>query len=305
MSNKKGIGASSGISIAKVFLLKEEELKIKKESSDSTKEITLLEKAIETTKKQIEEIKVIAAKNLGEETAAIFDAHLLVADDPAIKDEISNMIKNDNVSAPYATQQVSSNFIEMFSAMEDAYMKERAADVKDVCQRLIKNILGVKIPNLLTIKEEVIIAAKDLTPSETSQLNKKFVKGFITDIGGRTSHSAIMARTLEIPAIVGMGDVTSTVKDGQMIIMNGDTGEINLNPTAADIKKAEEGIKAIEKDNAELLKLIDKKATTTDGHSFKILANIGNPEEAELVKKYGGDGVGLFRSEFLYMDSAD
>ncbi len=305
MSIKKGIGASSGVAVAKVFLLKEEELNIVKEAKDVAKEVAVLKAAVELTKKQIEEIKEIAVKNLGEETAQIFDAHLLVADDPAIASEIETMINSEKVSAAFAAQAVANNFIAMFEAMDDAYMKERAADIKDVSGRMIKNILGVKIPNLLTIKEEVIIAAKDLTPSETSQLNKKFVKGFITDIGGRTSHSAIMARSLEIPAVVGLKDITSTVKDGQKIIIDGDTGDVNTKPVEKDVKAAELKIKELEADKKELLKLLNEKAITKDGAEFTVLGNIGNPEEAELVNQNGGQGVGLFRSEFLYMDSTD
>ena len=305
MSIKKGIGASSGIAVAKIFSLKEEEIKIVKNTNNIKKELELLENSINKTEKQIIEIKNIAIKNLGEETAAIFDAHLLVAKDEGTLGEIKTMISDSNVTASYAVKEISDKYITMFKSMDDVYMKERATDIKDVYLRLIKNILNIKIPNLLSIKEEVIILAKDLTPSETSQLNKKFVKGFITDIGGKTSHSAIMARSLEIPAIVGLKDITSIAKDEEVIIIDGDSGNIILKPSSEDIKNAQNQIKEQEDDKKELKKLVNEKAITTDGYEFEVCGNIGKPEEAQAVKDNGGDGIGLFRSEFLYMEASE
>ncbi len=301
---KKGIGASSGVAIAKIFLINEEEIKISKKGNSYEKEVKRLNEGIAKTKDQLNEVKKTALKNLGQEVADIFDAHILVVDDPSLNMETLEMMKSDSVSAEYALNEVANKFIDLFKSMDDEYMKERAADIEDVTQRIIKNILDIEIVNLLSINEEVIIAAEDLTPSQTSQLNKKFVKGFITNIGGRTSHSAIMSRALEIPAVLGLGDITKSVKTNDLVIIDGDAGDVVISPSKAEIAKYEKAMIDNENKKKELLKLIDKPAITKDGHEFILRGNIGNPEEAELVKKYGGDGVGLFRSEFLYMESA-
>ena len=304
--NLKGIGASRGIAIAKVFELKHYDIKIEKKSvSDLNKELTKLDQAINKAVEQIEKIKSIAAKNLDAEHAAVFDAHIQVATDPMIKDEIVSLINNDKVCAEYAVEEISKKYIEMFSSMEDEYMKERAADIKDVCQKIIFNLLGIEKEDLTSINEEVIIVGVDLTPSETSQLNKKFVKGFATDIGGRTSHSAIMARSLEIPAVLGIGNVTQSVKSGDIIAINGQTGEVYVNPSKEVISKLEKAAKAEE----ELKKLLEtfkhKPSVSKDGHKIEIAGNIGSPQDVPGVVNANGDAVGLFRSEFLYMDSND
>ncbi len=301
---KKGIGASSGVAIAKIFLIKEEEIKIAKKGGSYKDEIKKLQKGINKTKDQLNEVKKVALKNLGQEVADIFDAHILVVDDPSLNTEILDLMKAEEVSAEHALNEIANKFIDLFKSMNDEYMKERAADIEDVTQRIIKNILGVEITNLLSINEEVIIAAEDLTPSQTSQLDKKFVKGFITNIGGRTSHSAIMSRALEIPAVLGLGDITESVKNNDVVIIDGNAGDVVIDPSKAEIAKYEQVIKDNAQKKLELLKLIDKPAITKDGHNFILRGNIGNPEEAKLIKKYGGDGVGLFRSEFLYMESA-
>lgn len=304
--NLKGIGASRGIAIAKVFELKHYDIKIEKKSiSDLNKELTKLDQAINKAVEQIEKIKSIAAKNLDAEHAAVFDAHIQVATDPMIKDEIVSLINNDKVCAEYAVEEISKKYIEMFSSMEDEYMKERAADIKDVCQKIIFNLLGIEKEDLTSINEEVIIVGVDLTPSETSQLNKKFVKGFATDIGGRTSHSAIMARSLEIPAVLGIGNITESVKSGDILAINGQTGEVYVNPSKEVINKLEKAAKAEE----ELKKLLEtfknKPSVSKDGHKIEIAGNIGSPQDVPGVVNANGDAVGLFRSEFLYMDSND
>lgn len=300
----KGIGASQGIAIAKVFELKQHDIKIKKTKiNDNKAEIKKLEDAIKKTVQQIEKIKKVAAKNLDAEHVNVFDAHIQVATDPMIKNEIIDLVNNEKVSAEYATDEVSKKYIDMFRAMEDAYMKERAADIKDVYQKIIFNLLGLEKEDLSTINEEVIIVAYDLTPSETSQLNKKYVKGFATDIGGRTSHSAIMARSLEIPAILGIGDITKKVKSGDILAINGSTGEVYINPS----KETIEELKAAIKKEKELKKLLEtfktKKSQSQDGHHVELAANIGSPQDLGAVLEANGDAVGLFRSEFLYMDS--
>lgn len=302
----KGIGASQGIAIAKVFELKQHDIQIKKTKINDVKvEIKKLDDAIKKTVVQIEKIKKVAATNLDAEHVNVFDAHIQVATDPMMKSEITELINNEKVSAEYATDEVSKKYIDMFSAMEDAYMKERAADIKDVYQKIIFNLLGLEKEDLSTINEEVIIVAYDLTPSETSQLNKKYVKGFATDIGGRTSHSAIMARSLEIPAILGIGNITKKVKSGDIIAINGSTGEVYINPS----KETIEELKAAIKKEKELKKLLEtfktKKSQSQDGHHVELAANIGSPQDLDAVLEANGDAVGLFRSEFLYMDSND
>lgn len=301
----KGIGASKGIAIAKVFELKHYDLNIKLISSEPKKEITKLEDSIKKTIEQIEKIKAIASKNLEESQLAIFDAHIQVALDPMIKDEAINLIEEKKCNADYAMNEIANKYIAMFESMDDAYMKERAADIKDVSQRIIFNLLGIVKEDLTTINEEVIIVGVDLTPSETSQLNKKFVKGFATDIGGKTSHSAIMARSLEIPAVLGLKEITDKVKTGDILAINGSTGEAFINPSKEDIEKLNKEIEK-EKKQKELLNTFkDKPSITKDKKHVEIAGNIGSPADVEGVRNATGDAVGLFRSEFLYMDSFD
>jgi len=205
----KGIGASTGISVAKVFEVTEVEVEIKDTKIKDVKaEQEKVDSAIAQTVKQIETVKATAMKNLGAEEAAVFDAHIQLVSDPVMTDEIKALIEQEKLNAIKATSDVTTKYAQMFEAMDNEYMKERAADVKDVAKRLIQTLSGVKSSDLSTIDEEVIIVAEDLTPSQTAVLNKKFVKGFATDIGGRTSHAAIMARSLEIPAVLGLKSIT-------------------------------------------------------------------------------------------------
>ncbi len=302
----KGIGASRGIAIAKVFELKHYDIKIEKKAiSDIDAEIEKLDKAIALAVEQINKIKSIASKNLDAEHAAVFDAHIQVATDPMMRDEMVAIIKDEKVVADYAVEQVSNKYIDMFASMEDEYMKERAADIKDVSQKIIFNLLGIVKEDLTSISEEVIIVGVDLTPSETSQLNKKFVKGFATDIGGRTSHSAIMARSLEIPAVLGIGNITEKVKTGDVLAINGTTGDVYINPSKDVLDELQEEIRKEE----ELKKLLEtfknKPSISKDGHQVDIAGNIGSPQDVTGVLNANGDAIGLFRSEFLYMDSQD
>ncbi|MBD5423312.1 MAG: phosphoenolpyruvate--protein phosphotransferase [Mycoplasma sp.] len=304
--NLKGIGASRGIAIARVFELKHYDIKIdKKKISNVEQEIQKLESSIKNTVEQIEKIKQIASKNLDAEHAAVFDAHIQVATDPMMKEEMIEIIKNESLSAEYAVDEISKKYINMFSSMDDEYMKERAADIQDVCQKMIFNLLGIVKEDLTSINEEVIIVGVDLTPSETSQLNKKYVKGFATDIGGRTSHSAIMARSLEIPAVLGIGDITKKVKTGDIIAINGTTGEVFVNPSKELQDKLKKDIEEEERLQKVLETFKDKPSISKDGHHVEIAGNIGSPQDVPGVLNANGDAVGLFRSEFLYMDSND
>ena len=284
----QGIAASDGIAIAKVYTLTEPDLSFTKISvEDTDNEISRLEKALEVSTKEIELIKETALKNLGEEEAQVFEAHLMVLSDPELVGQVKDAITSQKVNAEHALKEVSDMFISIFAGMEDnPYMQERAADIRDVSKRILANLLGVKIPSPATIKDEVVVVAGDLTPSDTAQLNRKYVKAFVTDIGGRTSHSAIMARSLEIPAIVGTKEITSLAKDGDLIIIDGLSG-------------------AFAAQQAEWEKLKDADTFTKDGHQVELAANIGTPKDLEGVIHNGAEGVGLYRTEFLYMDSHD
>ncbi len=299
----KGIAASQGIAVAKVYKLQQPVLNIVKRESVPEEELKKLDAAFAKTVADIEKIKEHAAKTLAEEELAIFDAHLMMANDPDLRSQIEDMINNEKVNAEYAADQVADSTIKMFESLEDAYMKERAADVRDVTFRLKCNLMGAEIPNLSTLDEPVIIVAKDLTPSDTASLNKKYSKGFATEMGGRTSHSAIMARSLEIPAVVGCPEILEKAKAGDMMILDAIAGEIILNPKDEEIKEYTAKGEAYLKEKEALKALLNEPSISLDGHKVDIVGNIGSPKDIEGVLANGGEGVGLFRTEFLYMNS--
>ena len=301
----QGIAASDGIAIAKVYTLTEPDLTVTKVTvEDSEKEVSRLDDALAASIKDVELIKETALKNLGEEEAQVFDAHLMVLSDPELIGQVKDSVTSNKVNAESALKEVTDMFISIFAGMEDnPYMQERAADIRDVSKRILAHLLGVKIPSPATIKDEVIIVAADLTPSDTAQLNRQYVKAFVTDIGGRTSHSAIMARSLEIPAIVGTKEVTSIAKDGDIIIVDGLSGEVFLNPSEEVVAEYRAKAEAFAAQQAEWEKLKDSKTYTKDGHQVELAANIGTPKDLEGVVNNGAEGVGLYRTEFLYMDS--
>ena len=301
----QGIAASDGIAIAKVYTLTEPDLTVTKVTvEDSEKEVSRLDDALAASIKDVELIKETALKNLGEEEAQVFDAHLMVLSDPELIGQVKDSITSNKVNAESALKEVTDMFISIFAGMEDnPYMQERAADIRDVSKRILAHLLGVKIPSPATIKDEVIIVAADLTPSDTAQLNRQYVKAFVTDIGGRTSHSAIMARSLEIPAIVGTKEVTSIAKDGNIIIVDGLSGDVFLNPSEEVVAEYRAKAEAFAAQQAEWEKLKDSKTYTKDGHQVELAANIGTPKDLEGVVNNGAEGVGLYRTEFLYMDS--
>ena len=254
----------------------------------------------------MQQIREKAAQSLGEAEAQVFDAHLMVLSDPEMIGQIKQNIKDNSVNAESALKEVTDMYIGMFEAMDDnAYMQERAADIRDVAKRILAHLLGVNLPNPSMINEEVVVVAHDLTPSDTAQLDRTFVKAFVTDIGGRTSHSAIMARSLEIPAIVGTKEITAKVKEGQMLAVNGIEGDVIIEPTEeqkAEFIKAGESYAA---QKAEWEKLKNAETVTADGKHFELAANIGTPKDLVGVHNNGGEAVGLYRTEFLYMDSPD
>ncbi len=304
MSKKmSGIGASNGISIAKVYILDEQPIIISDVIPKNIEsELTLVTSSIAKAKVDLENLQVIAKEKLGEEKAAIFEAHASILEDPAMAEEFTTLIKDKNYNAAKAIKEVTDKYMAMFEAMDDEYFKERAADIKDVTERLIRYVLNLPVADLATISEEVIIVAEDLTPSQTAQLNPKFVKGFACNIGGRTSHAAIMARSLEIPAVLGLKTILRDVKDKDILAINGETGDIEINPS--DKNQWKKLAENFEKEKEELKKLKDKPTLTKDGFDgFVLEGNIGSPKDVESVLENGGEGIGLFRSEFLYMDN--
>jgi phosphotransferase system enzyme I (PtsI) len=300
----KGIAASSGIAIAKVFKLEHPVLDIKKHTAVAEEELKQLDVAVIKTKEDIKGIQKRAVGRLSDEELAIFDAHLMVLDDPEFVGQIIETIKNENVNAEYATKVIADNFIQIFEGMDNDYFKERAADVRDVTYRLSTHIMGKSVADLSSIDEEVIIVANDLTPSDTAQLDRKYTLGFATEVGGRTSHSAIMARSLEIPAIVGIPKVLSLCETGDVVILDALEGELFINPEEAKIKEYKKKATDYAEYKESLKALKDVESVTTDGHHVEIVGNIGTPNDAINVLENGGEGVGLYRTEFLYMDAS-
>lgn len=298
----KGIAASSGVAIARVYKLEQPVVEIVKKEAVANEEVSKFNAALEKTKTDIENIKVKAAARLSEEELAVFDAHLMMAGDPEFASQIIAMIENENVNAEYAADVVSTNTVAMFESMDNDYFRERAADVKDVTYRLKCNLLGLNIPDLSLIEEDSIVVAHDLTPSDTAQLNT-FAKGFATAIGGRTSHSAIMARSLEIPAVVGCTGVMEEAKHGDLMVLDAIEGDVMINPDEATVKTYEAKAKAFADEKEALKVLKTAESITTDGHQVELAGNIGSAKDVEGVLNNGGEGVGLFRTEFLYMNA--
>lgn len=308
MSKKiTGIAASDGYAHAKVYRLIEPDLTVSKtEVEDPAVEVERLNDAVEKSKIEIGRIRAIAAESLGEEEAQVFDAHIMILEDPEMTGQVEEAITANKVNAEAAFQEVTDTFISMFESMEDnPYMQERAADIRDVRKRVIATLLGVTLPSPSTIDEEVVVIAHDLTPSDTAQLNKKFVKAFVTNIGGRTSHSAIMARSLEIPAIVGTGTISDDVSDGDMLLVDGNEGVVIIDPSAEEVSDHTAKADEFESLKAEWEKLKDEDTFTADGKQFELAGNIGTPRDLEGVLEHGGEAVGLYRTEFLYMDSSE
>ena len=302
----KGTGASPGIALGKALVIEHSELVIEKKTIENIdEEIQKLESAVKVSKEELTKVKEKALSELGEHEAEIFEAHLLVLEDPELIGSAISKIRDEKVNADYALNEIKEIFVAMFESMDNEYMRERAADIKDVTNRVLRHILGIKVVDLAELDEEVVLIAHDLTPSDTATMNKNMVLGFLTDIGGRTSHTAIMARTLEIAAVVGLNDITKKVKDGDYIVFNGDTGEVIVNPdeeTKAKYASLKEEFEEYRK-SLELLK--GQASITTDGRHVELAGNIGSPNDVEGLIKNDAEGVGLYRTEFLYMDKED
>lgn len=310
MSSKiiKGISACPGVVTGKTFIFAQPEITINQKSiaeSQIESEFSLFDKGREEAKKQLEKIKAITLKNVGEKEAEIFDGHLEILLDESVEEEVKTLIKEELYSADKAVQAVADQYIEMFSSMEDEYMRERASDMKDIFRRLVSNILGIHIPQLSEIDEPCIVVAFDLTPSDTAQMDKTKVLGFVTAEGGATSHVAIMSRTLVIPAIVGAQDILQHVSNDQLLILDAASGEIILDPTQEQQVYYQNKLEEYKKEQNRLAALKELPGVTTDGIKIDLCANVGTDIDAKPALDQGAEGVGLYRSEFLYMDRSN
>lgn len=302
-----GIAASPGVVFGKALVLKEEPIvlntqKISEDQieSEKAKFFAGREKAVA----QLTAIKEKARRTLGAEKEAIFEGHLMILEDEELEEEILSYLADNLVTADIATNKIIEMQATMLAEIDDEYLKERAGDIRDIGNRLLRNILGMHIIDLGDIQEEVILVAYDLTPSETAQLNLDKVLGFITDIGGRTSHSSIMARSLELPAVVGTNNVTSLVNTGDIVVLDAVNNEVHINPSADVIEKYKALQEKVAAEKAELAKLKELAAETIDGHKIEVAGNIGTIRDVEGVLRNGGESVGLYRTEFLFMDRA-
>lgn len=298
----KGNSASPGIAIGPALLILEEELVIPQYISTFELEEARLGQAIEKCRHELSELKEKTLKNLGEDKAQIFEAHIMILQDPELKKKTLKKIKSESVNAEFALDTVSKQFIAMFDAMEDAYLKERAADIRDVTSRLLHTLLKKTKISLENLGTPVILVARDVTPSQTASMDRKNVIGFLTDIGGKTSHTAIMARTLEIPAVVGLHNVTSSIKSGDLIAFDGETGEVAINPTEEEVQRFQKKHLQNLEIKKELHSLVGLSSETIDGVHVELAGNIGTPADLEAFDRNDGEAIGLYRTEFLFMD---
>lgn len=303
--NLQGIGASKGYGIGKAFIVKEFIPPSSRSVSDIDAEIQRFESAVSQANKELDTIYNDKKESLGDENASIFQAHIAMLNDPELNSGVINHITSKNESAEYATKVISDQYYDMFSAMEDDYFRERALDIKDIGLRLMKILTGVTTKLEFDKSEPIVVIARDLTPSDTASLKAEFTAGIITEIGGSTSHSAIIARTLGIPAIMGLKDATSLINPSELLTVDGNTGQVLTSPSSEELDAMKKQIEQAEKEKALLAVYKDKESLTKDGIEIEISANIASEEDVKYVLENGADGVGLFRSEFIYMNRAD
>ncbi len=306
MKKMSGIGASEGVSIGKALMFIEEEVVIPQEKISADMigaELTKLEEGLKKAKTQLIAIREKVKEKMGEDKAAIFDGHIMLLEDEDLMMEVEDKIKLLNLPAAKALDEGITEYSDMISQLDDPYLRERAADLKDVGKRWLKNILGMKLKDLSNLEPNTVVITYDLTPSDTAQLDLENCIGFITEVGGKTSHSAIMARSLELPAIVGVKDVLNEITEGQSIVMDGEKGEIIVDPSNEIVVEYTEKRTQFLADKEELKKLINEEAVTLDNRKVEIYGNIGGPKDVDAVIESGATGVGLYRTEFLFMDS--
>jgi phosphotransferase system enzyme I (PtsI) len=297
-----GISASPGIAIAKAYRLKRSQqvpAPVKVENAGN--EAERFKKAVAEARQELEQIRALTEQRLGARKAEIFEAHILLLEDPDLIDAALEKISAEGINAEYALHEVAQNFIEMLSAMDNELLRERAVDIRDVSGRVISRLRGEPYSAVSAISEEAIVFAEDLTPSDTAQLNPDYVRGIVTEIGSRTSHTAIMARSLEIPAIVGAGPEAAEIGSGTTVIVDALEGRVVANPSEEELDAYRRKKEQYERRRAELRKLIDRPTLSKDGHKVELAANIGSVEDLQKVLDNGAEGIGLFRTEFLYM----
>src|SRR5690625_4560706 len=300
----KGLGTAPGIGIGKAFVFKNPEIIVeKKQVEDLDKEIKRLKEAVKIAGNQIDTIYESAIDEIGEEEAEIFSAHKMMLEDPEFLEDIEQRITNEKINAEWTVNETANKMINLFENMEAEYYRERAADLRDVSNRLLRVLLGIETADLMAINQESILIAEDLTPSDTAEMNKRMVVGIVTDLGGRTSHTSIIARTLGIPAIAGIKNADEVINHGDLMIIDGDTGNIIVNPSQEELAKYRKKQEEINKFRAKMQEMIGKETVSKDGHKVELAGNIGSVEDLEQVLKNDGEGVGLFRTEFLYMDN--
>lgn len=298
----KGVAASPGIAIAKAFrYANTEHIPQQKTVSDTEGEISRFRQAVDQAKEEIEQIRQLTEQRLGAQKAEIFEAHLFLLEDPDLIDATIDAINDEKLNAEYALYQVTNSIVEMLQEMDNEVLRERAADVKDISGRVMSHLIGKPYATLTGISEETIIITEDLTPSDTAQLDLNYVRGFVTEIGSRTSHSAIMARSLEVPAIVGAGSSTASIEAGATVILDATDGTIIVSPTEQQLAEYREKKQRYEERRAQLKLLAGKPSVSADGKHVELAANIGSIEDLTKVLENGADGIGLFRTEFVYM----
>lgn len=302
----KGIIASNGIAIGKAYLYVQDKINLDRSKiQDIEQEISKFNVGKDKTRSQLKIVFEKASETLGKEKAEVFEAHLTMLDDPTLEENVIEKIKNESLRVEVAVNDAVEEISALFESLDSEYMRERAADVQDVGQRLLYNILGLKIQSLDKLEEEVIVIANDLTPSDTATMDLEKVLGFVTEVGGRTSHTAIMARTLEIPAIVGTGSCLSEINNDDIVIIDAINGKIIVNPSDEVILKYKAIEEKLLKDKKELELIKDLPGETIDGHHVELCANIGTVKDMDGVLRNGAEGIGLYRTEFIYMDSSD
>ncbi len=297
----KGIAASPGIAVGRAFVLQPEGAPVAYAAGDAAAELARFEAAVGGARAELGALRDRVARQVGEEEAGVFDAHLMMLDDPALVDEVTGAIRG-GAPAPEAVEQTVAALVAMFESIEDEYLRERAADVRDVGRRLVQHLTGAGTQGVGALTEPRVIIAHDLTPSDTAQLDPGIALGFATESGGRTSHSAIMARSLGIPAVVGTPGLLSSVAEGDLVIIDGRAGLVLVNPDEAVRAEYETKAAAEAAERAELARLLELPATTADGHRVELAANVGTPRDVTPALANGAEGVGLYRTEFLFMD---
>ncbi len=308
MIKLKGIAAAAGISIGPAYKIGKEEIVVPKQTiqeSDIPLQIQLFEEALIKTRKEIVELQKKIAIDLGQEEAQIFDAHLLVLEDRMIIEEVISRLKKERLNVAFIFSEVLKKYIDVFSKIEDEYLKERTSDVNDVGKRVLRNLLGKERKGFEDLKEKVVVVAHDISPSDTAAMHKQNVCAFVTDIGGKTSHTAIMAKSLEIPAVVGLEEATSKIKTGDLLIIDGSMGVVIIDPDNDTLNSYWEAEKKLKGITEKFLVVKDLPAVTADGKNVYISANIELPEEIPSIRLHGGMGIGLYRTEFFYMNRKD